>query len=338
MNKVIVTGGAGFIGSAFVWKLNREGIDDILIIDELKDGNKWENLAGLRFSDYLHKDTFLAAVRSDSLKFAPQAVVHMGACTSTTEQNASYLMENNYRFTRVLAEWSAARTIRFVYASSAATYGDGKRGFSEETDLFLLRPLNMYGYSKHLFDLYAERTGLLRTIVGLKFFNVFGPNEYHKGDMVSVVFKAFHQIMETGRVTLFKSYHEDYADGEQMRDFVYVKDCVDVMWWLLTHDQVNGLFNLGTGLARSWNDLARAIFTAMRRPPQIDYIDMPEALRESYQYFTRASMDRLMKTGCPLSFRSLEEAVRDYVVNHLEARERHLSSRSDNHGETKQTV
>jgi len=326
MKRVVVTGGAGFIGSAFVWKLNQEGIYDVLIVDDLKDSEKWKNLIGLRFSDYLHKDTFLTAVLSDTLKFAPQAIVHMGACSSTTERNADYLMENNYRFTRILAEWAVSRNIRFLYASSAATYGDGEGGFSDEVDLCLLRPLNMYGYSKHLFDLHAERSGLLRKIVGLKFFNVFGPNEYHKGDMASVVFKAFHQIMETGRVKLFKSYREDYTDGEQMRDFVYVKDCVDAMWWLLNHDEVTGLFNLGSGLARSWNHLVRALFTAMGRPLQIDYIDMPEALHESYQYFTQADVDRLRKTGCPLDFRSLEESVRDYVVNYLQTGNHHLSS------------
>lgn len=324
MKRVIVTGGAGFIGSVFMWKLNREGIDDILIVDELKDSEKWKNLAGLRFSDYLHKDVFLQRVAADTITYAPEAVVHMGACSSTTERNADYLMENNYRFTRILAEWAVSRKIRFLYASSAATYGNGARGFSEEIKLSRLRPQTMYGYSKHLFDLYAERSGLLNKIVGLKFFNVFGPNEYHKGDMASMVFKAFHQIMETGRVKLFKSHLEDIADGEQKRDFVYVKDCVDVMWWLLTHKGVTGLFNLGSGKAHSWNDLVAAIFTVMGRQPQIQYVAMPEALQESYQYFTQANMEGLRKAGCPLYFRSLEAAVQDYVVNHLQAGDPHL--------------
>jgi ADP-L-glycero-D-manno-heptose 6-epimerase len=324
MKRVIVTGGAGFIGSVFVWKLNREGIDDILIVDDLKDSEKWKNLAGLRFSDYLHKAVFLQSVSANTITYMPEAIVHMGACSSTTERNADYLMENNYRLTRILAEWAVSRKIRFLYASSAATYGNGTRGFSEEIELSVLRPLTMYGYSKHLFDLYAERSGLLNKIVGLKFFNVFGPNEYHKGDMASLVYKAFHQITETGRVKLFKSHLEDIADGEQKRDFVYVKDCVDTMWWLLTHGQVTGLFNLGSGKARSWNDLVRALFSVMGRQPQIDYFAMPEALQESYQYFTHASMERLKKAGCPLHFRSLEEAVRDYVVNHLQAGDPHL--------------
>jgi len=249
----------------------------------------------------------------------------MGACSSTTERDAGYLMENNYRYTRTLAEWTIPHHIRFIYASSAATYGDGQRGFSDRTDLHLLRPLNMYGYSKHIFDLHAKKAGLLDRIVGLKFSNVFGPNEYHKGDMVSVAFKAYHQIMETGEVKLYKSYQEDVMHGERMRDFVYVKDCTRMMWWLLTHSEVNGLFNLGTGRARSWNDLARALFDALELPPQIEYIDMPEAIRGSYQYFTQADGDRLQETGCPLDFRSLEESVRDYVVNNLQKPDPYLS-------------
>ncbi|MGD9162355.1 MAG: ADP-glyceromanno-heptose 6-epimerase [Desulfobacteraceae bacterium] len=318
MKRVIVTGGAGFIGSCFVRKLNREGIDDILIVDDLKDSEKWKNLRDLRFSDYIHKNVFLETVNSGRLKYDPQAVVHMGACSSTTENNADYLMENNYRFTRILAEWAAKRDIRFLYASSAATYGDGRKGFSDGLDLHFLYPLNKYAYSKHLFDLYAERYGLFNKIIGLKYFNVFGPNEYHKGEMASVVLKAFNQIKEKGNVNLFKSHRDDYADGEQMRDFIYVKDCVDVMWWLLMYSNVNGLFNLGTGCARSWNDLIKAVFSAMGLETNINYIDMPLAIRDNYQYFTQAEMGRLRETGCPLDFQSLEETVRDYIVNHLQ--------------------
>jgi ADP-L-glycero-D-manno-heptose 6-epimerase len=318
MKRVIVTGGTGFIGSAFVWKLNQEGVDEILVVDSLGTGEKWRNLKGLRYSDYLHKNDFLQQVTANTLAFCPEAIVHMGACSSTTERDAEYLMENNYRFTRTLAEWAVRRGSRFLYASSAATYGNGEAGFSdEEVQLSGLSPLNMYGYSKHVFDLHAERTGLLEQVIGLKLFNVFGPNEYHKGEMASVVFKAFHQILEKGRVSLFRSYRGDYADGEQLRDFIYVKDCIDVMWWLLNHREVSGLFNLGTGRARTWNSLIRAVFTAVDRPPQIDYIPMPEPLRESYQYHTQASMERLERTGCPLKFQSIEESVHDYVVNYL---------------------
>jgi len=325
LKRVIVTGGAGFIGSAFVWKLNREGIEDVLVVDQLRDGDKWKNLLGLRYTDYLQKDVFLRQVLDGSLAFLPDAVVHLGACSSTTERDADYLMENNFRFTRTLAEWAAAEGMRFLYASSAATYGGGEHGFSDATELSRLKPLNIYGYSKHLFDLHAERTGLLARIVGLKFFNVLGPNEYHKGDMVSVAFKAFQQVMETGSVRLFQSHREDVAHGEQRRDFVYVKDCVEVMWWLLTHGEVNGLYNLGTGIARSWNDLVRAVFDSLGLPVKIDYIPMPESLRPKYQYFTRASMERLQATGCPLGFRSLEDAVGDYVKSYLKPGGLHLS-------------
>ena len=317
MKKVVVTGGAGFIGSALVHKLNSEGIDDIVIVDALAESEKWKNLIGLRYSDYLHKNDFIRKVSSGTLNFLPQAVVHMGACSQTTMNDADYLMENNYRYTQALAHWAVTRGIRFIYASSAATYGSGDVGFSDAVDLRLLRPLNRYGYSKHLFDLYAERSGLIKNITGLKFFNVFGPNEYHKGDMTSVVFKAFHQIKKTGRVKLFKSHRQDYKDGEQRRDFVYIKDCVQVIWWLLMHESVNGLYNLGTGQARTWNDLAQALFDAMGCSPLIDNMEMPETLRGSYQYFTQADMNRLKEQGCPLVFRSLEAVVKDYIVNHL---------------------
>ncbi len=325
MKRVIVTGGAGFIGSAFVWKLNREGIEEILVVDQLRHGEKWKNLVGLRYADYLQKDDFLRQILDGSLAFLPDAIVHMGACSSTTETDADYLMENNFRFTRVLAEWAVAYGVRFLYASSAATYGNGEEGFSDAIEIARLRPMNMYGYSKHLFDLHAERTGLLDRIVGLKFFNVLGPNEYHKGDMVSVVFKTFHQVMDIGKVRLFQSHRGDCAHGEQRRDFVYVKDCVDVMWWLLCREEVNGLYNLGTGVARSWNDLVRAVFDSLGVPVEIEYIPMPETLRPKYQYFTRASMERLRATGCPLVFRTLEAAVHDYVTEYLKPGGLHLS-------------
>jgi ADP-L-glycero-D-manno-heptose 6-epimerase len=324
VKKVIVTGGAGFIGSVFVSKLNREGIEDILIVDSLGTGEKWKNLTGLRYADYLHKDVFVRKVGDDNLTFSPDALVHLGACTSTKERNVDFLMENNYRYTQILARWAVSRRVRFLYASSAATYGNGDAGFSDETDLSGLRPLNPYGYSKPLFDLYAQRTGLLKHIAGLKFFNVFGPNEYHKGDMASLVFKGYRQIVETGVIRLFRSCRPDFADGGQMRDFVYVKDCVDVMWWLLCGHDAMGIFNLGTGRARSWNDLAQALFAALGQPLCVEYIPMPEDLCGSYQYYTLASTGRLERTGCPLHFRSLEETVRDYVVNHLQASEPHL--------------
>lgn len=321
----IVTGGAGFIGSAFVWKLNSEGIDNIIIVDRLGTTDKWENLVNGRVVDYFHKDDFLEMVREDRVPFNVRGVVHMGACSSTTERDADYLMENNYRYSCSLAEWAMKKGIRFVYASSAATYGDGSEGFSDDDSLTLsLRPINIYGYSKQLFDLWVLRNKFHHKIAGIKFFNVFGPNEYHKGDMKSVVYKAYHEVAETGTVRLFKSYREEYNDGEQMRDFIYVKDCVEVLWWLLGKREVNGIFNLGTGNARTWNDLVTAVFSAMGRDSQIDYIEMPESIRDQYQYFTEATMDKLNATGCPLSFHSLEEAVHDYVINYLEKNDKRL--------------
>ncbi len=324
---IVVTGGAGLIGSAFVWKLNQEGIDDIVIVDRLGATDKWKNLVNLRFANYIHKTKFFSMLGEHDLPFEISAVVHMGACSSTTERDADYLWENNFFYTRILAEWAIKRSIRFIYASSAATYGDGTNGFSDDTSkLRWLKPINMYGYSKQAFDLWVLRRQVENKVAGIKFFNVFGPNEYHKGDMTSVIFKAFHQIRETGKVRLFKSHRPDFADGGQMRDFVYVKNCVEVMWWLLQHPQANGIFNLGTGKARTWNDLIGAVFAAMNLVPNIEYIQMPEALRNQYQYFTQAEMTKLAGAGCPVVFPSLEDSVRDYVVRYLQKNDPHLGN------------
>jgi len=322
---IIITGGAGFIGSAFVWKLNQEGIYDIVIVDQLGTDDKWKNLVSLRFEDYIHKDDFFNMLCDDALPFEVSAIVHMGACSSTTERDADYLWENNFLYTRTLAEWALQHNIRFIYASSAATYGDGTKGFSDNhKTINELKPINMYGYSKQIFDLWVFRQKLENKVAGIKFFNVFGPNEYHKGDMSSVIFKAFHQIKETGMVKLFKSYKKEYKDGEQMRDFVYVKDCVNVMWWLLKNPKTNGIFNLGTGKARTWNDLIKAVFTAMKKKTNIEYIAMPESLRNQYQYFTEAEMSKLKKAVCPVKFLSLEDSVHDYVTKHLQKTDPHL--------------
>jgi len=322
---IVITGGAGFIGSALLWKLNCEGVDDVLIVDSLGASDKWRNLVKRRYADYLHKDDFLEMVRGDNVPFHVDAIIHMGACSSTTERDADYLMENNYRYSRRLAEWAVQNGIRFIYAGSAATYGDGSKGFSDDDEVSAtLRPINMYGYSKQVFDLWILRNNLQDKVAGVKFFNVFGPNEYHKGEMKSVAHKAFHQIKETGRVGLFKSYRSEFRDGEQMRDFVYVKDCVNVLWWLLENRDVNGIFNLGTGNARSWNDLANAVFSAMNQISHIDYVEMPESIRDQYQYLTEAKMDKPGAAGCPVSFGSLEDSVYDYVVNYLDKSDRYL--------------
>jgi ADP-L-glycero-D-manno-heptose 6-epimerase len=322
---IIVTGGAGFIGSAFVWKLNQEGIEDIVVVDRLGKTDKWKNLVNLRFVNYIHKDEFYDLIYNDTLSFDVEAIIHMGACSSTTERDADYLWQNNFAYTGQLAEWALERNIRFIYASSAATYGDGKQGFSDDhSKISDLKPINMYGYSKQVFDLRVLRHSWEDKIAGIKFFNVFGPNEYHKGDMTSVIFKAFHQIRETGKVRLFKSYLPQYPDGGQMRDFVYVKDCIDVLWWLFKNQDINGIFNLGTGKARTWNDLISAVFAAMGTRQKIEYIEMPESIRNQYQYFTQAEMDKLHSVGSPVSFSSMEDSVRDYVVNYLQKDDPHL--------------
>jgi len=316
---IIVTGGAGFIGSALIAALNKRQIADILVVDRLDSDEKWKNLRNLSFADYVEKDDFLEMVLENKLSPPIEAVFHLGACTSTTETNASYLIKNNYEYTKLLAQWATDADVRFIYASSAATYGDGSAGFSDdEGQIDKLRPLNMYGYSKQLFDLWARRTNLLKKIAGLKYFNVFGPNEYHKGDMRSFVLKAFEQITAKGKVGLFKSYKPEYADGEQKRDFIYVKDTVDMTLFFLDNPQINGLFNIGTGKPRSWNDLVKAVFAAMDKPPNIEYIEMPESIRSQYQYFTEADITKLHQAGYNKQTTSLKDAIKDYVQNYLQ--------------------
>jgi ADP-L-glycero-D-manno-heptose 6-epimerase len=316
--KVVVTGGAGLIGSALVWQLNREGIEDAIVVDRLGTSEKWRHLVPLRFSDYVEADDFYDRLANDPDCFGRiGAVYHLGACSSTTERDAEYLVHNNVGCSQAVARWTFAREARFVYASSAATYGSLEQGLREDCDPHSLRPLNMYGYSKHLFDLWMRREGLLERSAGLKFFNIFGPNEDHKGDMRSVVAKAFEQINRDGIIRLFRSYRADMASGEQTRDFLYVKDAVAMVAHLARTPGANGLYNLGAGIARTWNDLALAIFAALGRPPNIEYIDMPEALRDKYQYRTEATIDRLRESGYDVPIASLEDAVADYVRNYL---------------------
>ncbi len=321
----IVTGGAGMIGSAMVWKLNCLGIADILIVDHLSTSEKWKNLVNRKFTDYLPREAFEEKVRQDLLPKNIEGIFHMGACSSTTERDVDYLLRNNTEYTKTLVRYALDKGIRLVNASSAATYGNGEQGFDDAPEKIEdLKPLNAYGYSKHLVDLWALRSGLQNSFVSLKFFNVYGPNEYHKGDMQSVVVKAFHQVRETGKVRLFASDRPEYPDGGQMRDFIYLKDCVDIMWWLMQRREVNGLFNLGTGKARTWNDLARALFTAMGREENIEYIPLPPHLRGKYQYFTEASMNRLAAHGCPMPGHGLESGVADYVTGYLMRDDPHL--------------
>lgn len=314
-HKYIITGGAGFIGSALCWKLNTLGAEDILIVDRLDFSDKWKNLAPLRFADYMDADDFLANLD----KFGgAETILHLGACSATTERDAHFVMRNNFEYTKQLANWAAAREIRFVYASSAATYGDGANGMEDGTDsLEKLRPLNVYGYSKHLFDLYAKRNNLFDKIVGLKYFNVFGPNENHKDDMRSLVNKAFAQIQETGRLQLFKSAHPDYEDGEFGRDFVYVKDVVEMTVHFVENRHVGGLFNVGSGEMHTWNELAKAIFDALDLPPNIEFVEMPAHLRDRYQYHTQADVTRIRETGYDRPMTTLRTSVADYVRNYL---------------------
>jgi ADP-L-glycero-D-manno-heptose 6-epimerase len=274
----------------------------------------------LKYADYVEADVLRNRLAGKSTAFGKiSAVFHLGACSATTERNAAYLVDNNYAYTKELAGWALASGARFIYASSAATYGDGAQGMDDRSgDITRLRPLNMYGYSKHLFDLHAQREGWLERIVGVKYFNVFGPNEDHKGDMRSLVNKAYRQILATGRVGLFKSHHPDYKDGEQMRDFLYVKDAVQMtLHFAEAATNVGGLYNLGSGEANTWLSLTRAIFAALEREPAIDFIDMPEALRGKYQYYTRADISKLRSTGFERPMTSLTDAVRDYVQNYL---------------------
>ncbi|MBL0938370.1 MAG: ADP-glyceromanno-heptose 6-epimerase [Gemmatimonadaceae bacterium] len=319
-SRVLVTGGAGFIGSACVWALNTLGVERIVVTDRLGRDEKWRNLVPLRFEDYLEADDLMSRLESGALgKF--DLVLHLGACSATTELDATFLARNNFEFTKQLAHWSMGRHARFVYASSAATYGDGAHGMSDIDNsneaLTRLRPLNAYGYSKHLFDQYAARAGVLSRLVGLKYFNVYGPNEAHKGDMRSLVHKAFGQVQETGQVKLFRSHRPDYRDGEQRRDFLYVKDAVAMTLHLAMTPTAGGLYNIGSGDANTWVSLTSALFGALDRAPSIEFIDMPMSIRDKYQYHTQAEIAKLRTAGYTAPVTPLADAVRDYVQGYL---------------------
>lgn len=318
--RFVVTGGAGFIGSNLVAALNARGFGDIVIVDELDSAPKKANLEFLQYRKYLDLPDFRKQLHADTLR-PVDVVFHLGACSSTTESREDYLRDHNFAATRELCEWCLNHNTRFIYASSAATYGDGSKGYSDDDAMTpTLRPLNLYGRSKQMFDLWAMEKGLFNRIVGLKYFNVYGPHEDHKGDMRSVVNKAYAEILETGRLQLFKSYRREYRDGEQERDFVHVRDAVNVTLFFHDHPEVSGLFNCGTGRARTWLDLARAVFAAMNRKPKIRFIDMPEAIREQYQYHTQADISKLRRAGYSAAFLSIEEGVKDYVQNYLSKR------------------
>ncbi len=334
--RILVTGGAGFIGSALVWALNRRGLTDIVVADFLNPAARWrgteplthnaaekaKNLQPLKFTTFVEADEFRDQLSGNPRAFGNfTAVFHLGANSSTTEKNAALLRDINFDYTRELAAWSLDQGARFIYASSAATYGDGEAGMDDKDDnLARLHPLNLYGQSKQDFDVFAQKEGWLPRIVGVKYFNVFGPNEDHKGDMRSLVNKAYQQILTSGRVQLFKSHKPEFKDGEQMRDFLYVKDAVEMTLHFAEHATgrtAGGLYNLGSGEANTWLTLTRAIFAALGREPKIDFIDMPEVLRGKYQYYTKADIAKLRATGYARAMTPLTESVRDYVQNYL---------------------
>ena len=314
---IVVTGGAGFIGSALVHALNRRGYTDIDVVDIEDHPEKKNNLASLKFSRLIHPDQFLEQVLAGSLQ-TMDTLFHLGACSSTTEKDVDFLNRNNFQYTRHLARYCLDQGTRFIYASSAATYGDGGQGYSDDvSQLETLKPLNPYGQSKQDFDVWAHQEGVFGQIVGLKYFNVFGPNEYHKADMRSMVLKGYEQISDTGKIRLFKSYRNEYGDGQQVRDFIYIQDAVAMTLFFQDHTEVNGLFNVGSGQARCWNDLAGSIFGALNREPVIEYIEMPVSIRDQYQYHTCAEIDKIRDAGYDRPILSLEAAVSDYINHYL---------------------
>jgi len=319
---IILTGGAGFIGSAIAQELNKRERVDLIIVDDIDHPDKEKNMASIKYQELIGKNYFLRKILNRDI-MQIEGIIHMGACSSTTETDENFLNENNYDYTRHLATYALEKNIRFIYASSAATYGNGENGYSDdESKLNKLKPLNLYGESKHKFDLWAESQGVLDRIVGLKYFNIYGPNEYHKENMQSMVRKGFIQAQEKNKIRLFKSYRKEYKDGEQERDFLYVKDAVSMTLFFMTNPNIGGIFNIGSGQARSWNDLAKCIFKAMKREPQIEYVSMPEKIIQQYQYHTCADIQKIFDSGYIKPMKSLEEGITDYVRNYLLANKR----------------
>ena len=323
----LVTGGAGFIGSNVVASLNEAGASDVVVNDSLGHGDaKWRNLAKRQIADLVPPAELMGWLDGRKL----DAVIHMGAISDTTATDGDLVMENNFRLSLRLLDWCTQTRTPFIYASSAATYGDGTQGFVDDWTpeaLRQLKPMNLYGWSKHLFDLaladrYVKKQSLPPHWVGLKFFNVYGPNEYHKGHMASVLAKVFDGAKAGQPVKLFKSHCASIADGDQRRDFIYVEDAVDVLRWLL-ESRINGIFNVGTGQAESFRDMIGAMFKALGRPPNIEYIDMPEAIRDQYQYFTQSSVENLRRAGYNAGFTPLETAVGQYVTGYLDRTDRY---------------
>lgn len=312
---IVVTGGAGFIGSCIVRTLNDMGIDDIYIVDNIMSTEKWMNMRNKNYIEYIQRSEFLEKLNSiEDITH----IIHMGACSATTEKDFDYLWKNNVEYTKTLWNYCADKEISFIYASSAATYGDGEQGFDDEDDIHRLLPLNGYGYSKQIFDIWSlKQEKAPKQHVGLKFFNVFGPNEYFKGSMASMVYHGFNQIKQNGEIKLFKSHNPNYEDGGQLRDFIYIKDICNAISWFMKNESVSGIYNMGTGITHSFKELAEATFKALDLEPNIKYIDMPEHLREKYQYYTKATSNKLATVGLTLKTTSLEDAVADYVKEYL---------------------
>ena len=313
---IALTGGTGFIGSVLIQALNDAGHKDVLVVDTLGTAGKFKNVRAKSFTDIVHPIKFLEDLQAGKVK--PEAILHIGAITDTSEPDADSLYRDNTWYTRQLAQWAIDHDVRFIYASSASVYGDGALGFSDADDITpKLLPLNPYAFSKWMFDTEAIRSGWTDKIVGLRFFNVYGPNEYHKARMASVIWHATNQVRDAGEIVLFQSHKEGYKDGEQQRDFVYVKDLCAVVLWFLEHPKANGIYNLGTGRARTFNDLAAAIFAALGKAPNIRYVPTPENIRNAYQYHTEADLVRLRAAGCDVSFAPMEDSVKDYVQGYL---------------------
>ncbi|HLN24519.1 MAG TPA: ADP-glyceromanno-heptose 6-epimerase [Patescibacteria group bacterium] len=325
----VVTGGAGFIGSNLLAALEQRGDGELVVCDRLRSGDKWHNIAKRELSDIVHPDQIFDFLEANKARI--KAVFHMGAISATTETNADLIVANNFNLTLALFAWCTRNHVRIIYASSAATYGDGAQGFEDNflpASLSLLHPLNAYGWSKHLFDRRLARKldnhkPMPPQWVGLKFFNVYGPNEYHKGGQQSVVAQMYPQAEAGAPAHLFRSHNPNYSDGGQKRDFIWVGDIVDVMLWMLDHPQVSGLFNLGTGKARTFYDLATAVYHAAGKEPYIKFVDTPLNIRDKYQYFTEARMDRLRAVGYDKPFTSLEDGITTYVRHYLSAADRY---------------